>query len=105
MAADIAGAHHERWDGSGYPDRLEGENIPLAARICSVADVFDALVCPRCYKIAWSEDCVKEEMKKNSGTYFQPELINILMDHWEEFYSCYRPDGDFVKKGLLPRVK
>jgi response regulator RpfG family c-di-GMP phosphodiesterase len=105
MAADIAGAHHERWDGTGYPDKLEGEKIPLAARICSVADVLDALVCPRCYKKAWSEDCVKEEMRKASGTHFQPELISILMDHWDEFYSCYRPDGDFVTKGLLPRVK
>lgn len=105
MAADIAGAHHERWDGNGYPDRLDGGGIPLAARICSVADVLDALACPRCYKTAWSEESVKAEMKKSRGTYFQPELIDILMDHWDEFYSCYRPDGEFVKKGLLPPVK
>ena len=105
MASDIAGAHHERWDGNGYPDRLEGEGIPLAARICSVADVMDALTCPRCYKTAWSEESVKAEMRKCRGTYFQPELVDILMDHWDEFYSCYRPDGEFVKKGLLPPVK
>lgn len=105
MAADIAGAHHERWNGNGYPDRLEGENIPLAARICSVADVLDALACPRCYKTAWLEEQVREEMKKSRGTYFQPELIDILMDHWDEFYSCYKPNGMFIKKGLLPPVK
>ena len=105
MAADIAGAHHERWNGNGYPDRLEGENIPLAARICSVADVLDALACPRCYKTAWLEEHVREEMKKSRGTYFQPELIDILMDHWDEFYSCYKPNGMFIKKGLLPPVK
>ncbi len=105
MAADIAGAHHERWDGTGYPDGVKGEQIPRAARICSVADVLDALSSPRCYKPAWSEERVKEEMLRSRGTYFQPELIDILMDHWDEFYSCYKPDGEFVKKGLLPPVK
>ena len=105
MAADIAGAHHERWDGTGYPDGVKGEQIPRAARICSVADVLDALSSPRCYKPAWSEERVKEEMLRSRGTYFQPELIDILMDRWDEFYSCYKPDGDFVKKGLLPPIK
>ncbi len=104
MAADIAGAHHERWNGTGYPDRLKGEEIPLSARICSVADVLDALACPRCYKTAWSEASVKEEMKKSRGTHFQPELVDILMDHWDEFFSCYKPNGAFVKNGLLPPV-
>ena len=105
MASDIAGCHHERWDGTGYPDKLKGEEIPLAARICAVADVLDALSSPRCYKPAWPEDRVKEEMKKSSGSHFQPELIDILMAHWDEFYSCYRPEGEFAKKGLLPPVK
>ena len=105
MASDIASAHHERWDGTGYPDKLKGEEIPLAARICAVADVLDALSSPRCYKPAWPEDRVKEEMKKSSGSHFQPELIDILMEHWDEFYSCYRPEGEFIKKGLLPPVK
>ena len=104
MAYDIAGAHHERWDGTGYPDGLKGEQIPLSARICAVADVLDALASPRCYKPAWPEDRVKEEMKKSSGSHFQPELVDILMEHWDEFYSCYKPDGEFIKKGLLPPV-
>ena len=104
MAYDIAGAHHERWDGTGYPDKLKGEEIPLSARICAVADVLDALASPRCYKPAWPEEKVKEEMKNSSGTHFQPELIDILMEHWDEFYSCYKPDGEFVKNGLLPPV-
>ena len=104
MAYDIAGAHHERWDGTGYPDKLKGEEIPLSARICAVADVLDALASPRCYKPAWPEDKVKEEMKNSRGTHFQPELIDILMEHWDEFYSCYKPDGEFVKNGLLPPV-
>ena len=105
MASDIAGCHHERWDGTGYPDRLKGEEIPLAARICAVADVLDALSSPRCYKPAWPEEQVKEEMQRSRGSYFQPELIDILMEHWDEFYSCYRPEGEFAKKGLLPPVK
>jgi len=105
MASDIASAHHERWDGTGYPDKLKGEEIPLAARICAVADVLDALSSPRCYKPAWPEDRVKEEMAKSSGSHFQPELVDILMAHWDEFFSCYRPGGEFVKKGLLPPVK
>ena len=105
MASDIAGSHHERWDGTGYPDRLKGEEIPLAARICAVADVLDALSSPRCYKPAWPEEKVKEEMQRSRGSYFQPELVDILMDHWDEFYSCYRPEGEFAKKGLLPPVK
>ena len=105
MASDIAGCHHERWDGTGYPDRLKGEEIPLAARICAVADVLDALSSPRCYKPAWPEEQVKDEMQKSRGSYFQPELVDILMDHWDEFYSCYRPEGEFAKKGLLPPVK
>ena len=104
MAYDIAGAHHERWDGTGYPDGLKGEEIPLAARICAVADVLDALASPRCYKPAWPEERVKEEMKKSRGSHFQPELVDILMEHWDEFYSCYKPDGEFIKKGLLPPV-
>ena len=102
MAYEIAGAHHERWDGTGYPDKLKGEEIPLSARICAVADVLDALASPRCYKPAWPEEKVKEEMKNSRGTHFQPELIDILMEHWDEFYSCYKPNGDFVKNGLLP---
>ena len=105
MASDIAGCHHERWDGTGYPDRLKGEEIPLAARICAVADVLDALSSPRCYKPAWPEEKVKDEMQRSRGSYFQPELVDILMDHWDEFYSCYRPEGEFAKKGLLPPVK
>ena len=105
MGADIAGAHHERWDGTGYPDGLKGEQIPLAARICAVADVLDALASPRCYKPAWTEDRVKEEMKNSGGSHFQPKLIDILMEHWDEFYSCYKPGGMFNKKGLLPPVQ
>ena len=90
FAADIARSHHERWDGHGYPKGLAGEEIPLAGRICSVADVLDALSSPRCYKQPWPEEKVKEEFLKQRGGQFQPELVDVLMEHWDEIYSLYR---------------
>ena len=90
FAATIARSHHERWDGEGYPLRLVGEEIPLAARICAVADVLDALSSPRCYKDPWPEARVKEEFKRQRGMQFQPELVDVLLEHWEEIYGLYR---------------
>ncbi|WP_405337790.1 HD domain-containing phosphohydrolase [Fibrobacter sp.] len=90
FAADIARSHHERWDGRGYPKGLTGEEIPLAGRICSVADVLDALSNPRCYKQPWPEEKVKDEFLKQRGGQFQPELVDVLMEHWDEIYSLYR---------------
>ena len=92
FAASIARSHHERWDGKGYPAGLAGEDIPLAGRICSVADVLDALSSPRCYKQPWPEEKVKAEFLKQRGTQFQPELVDVLMEHWDEIYSLYRHD-------------
>lgn len=85
FAADIAKYHHERWDGTGYPEGLKGEAIPLAARIMAVADVLDALVPARCYKEPMPFDQAIEEMKNESGTHFDPALINVLLKHKEEF--------------------
>ena len=62
MAEQIALSHHERWDGSGYPEGLKGDEIPLAARICAVCDVFDALLSPRPYKDAWPLRDVMREL-------------------------------------------
>ena len=94
FAAEIARSHHERWDGRGYPKGIAGEDIPLAGRICSVADVLDALSSPRCYKQPWPEDKVKEEFQKQRGGQFQPELVDVLMEHWDEIYRHYRHDPD-----------
>jgi len=90
-AASVARSHHERWDGLGYPLGLKGESIPLGGRICAVADVLDALACARCYKAPWPEDKVKEEFVKMRGTQFQPEIVDVLLEHWEDIFSCYRP--------------
>ena len=90
FAATLAGSHHERWDGKGYPRGLKGEEIPLAGRICAVADVLDALSSPRCYKPAWPEEKVKEEFIKQRGAQFQPELIDVLVEHWDDVFECFR---------------
>lgn len=90
FAASVARSHHERWDGRGYPLGLKGEDIPLAGRICAVADVLDALSCHRCYKAPWPEEKVKEEFIKMSGSQFQPEVVDALIAHWDEIYAPYR---------------
>ncbi|MCQ2108431.1 MAG: HD domain-containing protein [Fibrobacter sp.] len=90
FAASVARSHHERWDGKGYPLGLSGENIPYAGRICAVADVLDALASPRCYKHPWPEARVKEEFIKQRGAQFQPEIVDVLLEHWDELFACYR---------------
>jgi len=70
--------HHERWDGSGYPRGLKGEQIPLFARILSVADAMDAMASPRCYKKAFEMDHVLSEMERCKGTQFCPEVVEAL---------------------------
>ena len=93
FAAEIARSHHERWDGRGYPKGISGEDIPLAGRICAVADVLDALSSPRCYKQPWPEEKVKEEFIKQRGAQFQPELVDVLVEHWNEIYGVYRREA------------
>ena len=78
MGALIALHHHERWDGSGYPAGLRGNDIPLAARIVAVADVFDALTSERPYKKAWPADQAFEYMRANRGTLFDPACIDAM---------------------------
>jgi diguanylate cyclase (GGDEF)-like protein/putative nucleotidyltransferase with HDIG domain len=73
--------HHERWDGNGYPDGLKGEEIPLGARILSVADAFDAIRFSRPYKLAMSTDEAIETVCSQSGTFFDPKLVQLLKDN------------------------
>lgn len=75
MAATIARSHHEKWNGSGYPDGLAGDAIPESARIVAIADVFDALTMQRPYKDAWPIDRVIETMTTDAGTHFDPNLM------------------------------
>ncbi|PBQ29852.1 HD-GYP domain-containing protein [Shewanella algae] len=75
MAAEVARSHHERWDGNGYPEGLQGNAIPLSARIAAIADVFDALTSERPYKSAWSNQEAFAYLKKEAGGQFDPELV------------------------------
>lgn len=79
MAAQVAECHHEKWDGSGYPKGLRGEEIPLCARIMAIADVFDALVSKRCYKEAFSFDKAFGIIAGSSGTHFDPILTDVFL--------------------------
>ncbi len=79
MAEEIALFHHERWDGAGYPCGLRGDEIPLAARIVSVADAFDALVHERPYKRAWSVPAAMAEIGRESGGQFDPRVVEALL--------------------------
>lgn len=83
----IAMQHHEKWDGSGYPNGLKGNSIHIFGRIVAIADVFDALTHRRCYKEPWSVEDSVAYLKEHSGTHFDPELINIFMEHVDEFVS------------------
>jgi putative nucleotidyltransferase with HDIG domain len=77
-AERIARRHHERWDGTGYPDELEGEEIPIEARLVSVADVFDVLVHERPYKESWTVEAAAEEIRRGGGTQFDPAAVEAF---------------------------
>lgn len=79
IAGDIALYHHERWDGTGYPEGLKGEEIPLSARIMAIADVFDALVSERVYKKAFSFEQAMDIIREESGTHFDPRIVRAFM--------------------------
>jgi response regulator RpfG family c-di-GMP phosphodiesterase len=79
MAERIARTHHERWDGSGYPLGLKGEQIPLEGRICAICDVYDALGSTRPYKAAWPRVNVLAEIARGSGTHFDPALVTAFL--------------------------
>jgi len=83
-AEDIAWCHHERWDGSGYPRGLTGEEIPLFARIAAVADVFDALTSERPYKQVWPLAQAAEHIAQNSGKHFDPACVSAFRNRWNE---------------------
>ena len=115
VALEVALTHHEKWDGTGYPGqvdietglplqrerggrarRLKGTQIPIFGRVVAIADVYDALSCRRAYKPAWTQEEVKEEMRKGSGSHFDPDLIGIFFeayDHIRQIYERY-PDHD-----------
>lgn len=112
LAATIARYHHEKWDGSGYPDGLAGEAIPEVARIVAVADVFDALSVKRPYKDAWPLDRVLETLSKDAGRHFDPRLIEhfirilpeilVIKADWARRETSSEAGGEASGSHLLP---
>lgn len=94
VAIDIAKYHHERWDGSGYPEGLKGAEIPLSARIVAIADVFDALTSRRPYKEPFSFDDAVKIIKESSGTHFDPILVNEFLKLLPQIKRIYERSED-----------
>ena len=92
-ALDIPYCHHERWDGTGYPRGLKGEEIPLTARLFAVVDVWDALRYDRAYRAGWPAERVKEYLRESAGTHFDPQVVPA-------FLRILERDGEQVFPGV-----
>jgi putative two-component system response regulator len=99
MAAQIALCHHERWDGGGYPAGLEGEAIPLEARITALADVYDALGSERPYKPAYPDDQVLAIMREEGTAHFAPDVFAAFEALTDDFRAVRR---EFPDRGAEP---
>ncbi|MBR5694538.1 MAG: response regulator [Fibrobacter sp.] len=96
IAADMALAHHERWDGEGYPNKLKGDQIPIGARLMAVADVYDALVSKRPYKDPYPHDVAVREIVKGRGTQFDPDVVDAFLkiaDSLPDIYEQFKDTG------------
>ena len=94
MGGVIALSHHEKWDGSGYPNGFSGDEIPLPGRICAIADVFDALTSRRPYKDSFSIEKSLKIMEEGSGKHFDPQLIDIFFDNIDDILEIQKNRGD-----------
>lgn len=99
LAAEIALTHHEKWDGSGYPSGLRGEQIPLSGRIVAICDVYDALRMPRPYKAPWPIEKAQAFIREQSGKHFDPELVSLVESLYEQIETLQHdlsdcPQGD-----------
>ncbi len=94
MARDIAATHHEKWDGSGYPNQLVGTQIPLAGRIVALADVYDAMTSPRSYKPALSHAWVTRTIIDSGGTHFDPDVVQAFIETEAQFVNILTTYGE-----------
>lgn len=96
LAKEIAHWHHEKWDGSGYPDGLAGDNIPIAARLMAVADVFDALISQRVYKIAMSYSEARDIIEAGRDKHFDPDIVDAFVAGFDDFVAIAENHRDSV---------
>ncbi len=94
MARDIAATHHEKFDGSGYPLGLKGDEIPLCGRIIAVADVYDALTSKRVYKQAYTHEAAKATIVEDSGTHFDPDVVTCFLQREQQFIAIHNHFSD-----------
>jgi putative two-component system response regulator len=98
LAKEIAYTHHEKWDGSGYPQGLAGDEIPISGRLMALADVYDALVSPRVYKESFPHEKAVEIIINEYGKHFDPEIVDAFKDTEDIFLNIARnviaPDSD-----------
>ena len=94
FAKEIAGSHHEKWDGSGYPEGLAGEAIPLSARLMALADVYDALISKRVYKEAFSHEVARNIIVQGNGTHFDPAVIDAFIALEQDFIDIAKRFSD-----------
>ncbi len=94
FAREIAYSHQEKWDGSGYPENLVGDQIPISARLMAVADVYDALISRRVYKPAFSHAESISIMKKGRGTHFDPDVLDAFLQIEDEVLAIAKRYGD-----------
>ena len=101
MAAAIAQSHHEKWDGTGYPEGLWGTDIPIEARITAIVDVYDALSHRRAYKQSWTEEKVVETLREGRATHFDPELLDLFLANFDMMRAIMmaNPDEEFPAAG------
>lgn len=100
IAADIAASHHERWNGTGYPAGLSGEDIPLSARIMALSDMYDALVSVRPYKKSWTHEQAAEEIIRNKNVAFDPLIVEAFVlekDNFKEIKNKFRDSSNLEK--------
>jgi putative two-component system response regulator len=114
VAREIAYSHQEKWDGSGYPRGLKGEDIPLCGRLMALADVYDALISKRAYKSPWPHEKAVEEIRRCGGTHFDPDVVGAFLEIQETFRNIALTYADFdeerealggVRAGSLIRAK
>jgi HD-GYP domain-containing protein (c-di-GMP phosphodiesterase class II) len=94
IAAEIAGGHHEKFDGTGYPRALKGEAIPLSARVVAIADVFDALYSSRVYKKAWSIEEIIKHFETEKAKHFDPQITSLFLKNIEKFIIIYNENDN-----------